>query len=61
MFTIIFSLFYSIRKVSGAEPCSKQRSWLSGISSCPSKNSIGEVSHTSLEACNSVTGLGVIS
>ena len=35
MFTIIFPLFYSVRfdKVSGTEPRSKQRSWLSGISS----------------------------
>jgi len=33
MFRIIFSLFYSFGKVSGIEPCSKQRSWLSGISS----------------------------
>jgi hypothetical protein len=34
MFTIIFSLFYSIfGEVSGIEPRSRQRSWLCGISS----------------------------
>jgi hypothetical protein len=33
MFTILFPLFYRFGKVSGIERCSKQRSWLSAISS----------------------------